>query len=298
MSTLLWYGPPELAISLFDRLDLIESGTVDDPAVGAWIRVARSWRALHAGDHAAAMLLDAAAEDCFTAVGDFRHACMQRANVGYGELMLGAFARAERSMREAIVGATRIGLHQITSQAHHNLGLVLARQGQLDEAREVETQALDAFVAHDNRRLAAAAHSYLSIIETLAGNYAVAIEHAQHAIDEATDKSSTLCTYHGTLAQALRLSGDIDGALETATTAIQMIERHGPPEEGESTVRLAYAEALHAAGKLDQARRAIGEAAQQVRDAAAKIKNANWRTSYLQDVVEHAQILAREADWA
>jgi tetratricopeptide (TPR) repeat protein len=298
MSSLLWYGDPALPASLFDRLDVLEPAASDDPAVGAWIRVARSWRALREGDQAAAMLLDAAAEDCFTAVGDFRHACMQRANVGYGEMTLGAFARAERSLREALTNATRIGLPHVISQAHHNLGLVLARQGKLDEAREVETSALQDFLAQDNRRLAAAAYNYLALIEIEAGNHAAAIAHAQSAIACAADKSTTLCTYHGTLAHALRLSGQLDVALSTARTAMKMVAHHGPPEEGEAALRLEHAECLHAAGNRDAARIAIADAAQLVADTAAKIKNANWRASFLQDVVEHARILALAAAWS
>ncbi len=297
MSSLLWYGDRALADRLFARLDQIEIESAADPAVGAWVRVARSWLAMRDGDQASAMLLDASAEDCFTAVGDFRHACMQHANVGYGELMLGAFARAERSLREAIAGATRIGLPQITSHANHNLGLVLARQGLLDDAREVETAALDDLLAHDNRRLAAASHDYLAIIEMLAGNPVAAIEHSRAAIADTLDQPSTLCQYQATLSAGLRLAGDLPGALDAAIAAMDLVDQYGPPEEGESALRLAHAEALHAAGKHDEARHAIREASRLVNAAAAKIKSDNWRASFLKDVVENAAILALDRAW-
>jgi hypothetical protein len=211
--------------------------------------------------------------------------------------MLGAFARAERSLREAIAGATRIGLTQVVSQANHNLGLAIARLGQLDDARAIETAALDDFMAHDNKKLAAAAHDYLATIEMLAGNPHDAIDHARMSVAEAADQPSTLVQYLGTLSSALRLAGDLQAAVDAGTSAMQLIEQHGPPEEGECMVRLAYAEALHAAGRYDDARRAIREAANVVEVAASKITNANWRASYLKDVVENAAILALAATW-
>src|SRR5262249_22666692 len=109
MTTLLWHGETALIARLFDALDRIEASTTD-PATCAWIYIARAWRVLREGDQAESMLFDAEAERCFAEVGDQRNACMQRANVGYGELMLGAFERAEESLRDAIAVATRIGL--------------------------------------------------------------------------------------------------------------------------------------------------------------------------------------------
>ena len=134
------------------------------------------------GDSAACLALDTHVVECFLAAGDMRHVCQQRANVAYDQMMLGAYTRAEASLREAIAIAERMGLHQVSTQAEHNLGCVLMRQGRFDLAREVETRALAALRAQGNQRLVAAARHYLATIELGAGNYAAAIEHSLAAI--------------------------------------------------------------------------------------------------------------------
>ena len=57
--------------------------------------------------------------------------------------------------------------------------------------------------------------------------------------------------------------------------------------------RLAYAEALHATGALDDARRAIVDAESRVLDAAAKIRDPARRQVFLDAIVENANTLAR-----
>jgi tetratricopeptide (TPR) repeat protein len=298
MTTLLWHADDALVRRLFARLDRVEAEAAGgDPGALAWIQTARSWRALRDGDHAASLALDQSAEDCFTVVGDLRHACRQHANVGYGELMLGAFDRAERSLREAIAISSQIGLHQVTAQAQHNLGLAVARQGRLDEGRKIELAALDAFEAQGNRRMVAAAHNYLAMIEIAQRDFTEAIAHARSAVDAASDKPGALSIYRGTLANAHRLANHVAAALAEATRAIELVETHGRPEEGEAAVRLAYAEALHASGAVDKARRAIADAAHRLRIAAAKISDPERRRTFLECVVENAATLDRAATW-
>src|SRR5262249_38733255 len=282
MTTLLWHGDRELTAQLFAQLDRVAAA--GDPAALAWVYTARAWRALRGGDPAESLDFDRRVEACFVAVGDLRNACRQRANVGYGELMLGAYDDAEHSLREAIAIATRIGLHQVTAQAQHNLGLALARRGNFDEARRIESAALAACEAQDNRRLAAAARNYLALIEILAGNPGEAVHHARNAIALSVDKPAALARYRGTLSIAYRLAGDPAAALAEALCAMQLIETHGHPEEGEVAIRLAYAQALHATGATDDAHRAIADAERRLLEAADKIGDPDRRRAFLEDV--------------
>jgi tetratricopeptide (TPR) repeat protein/predicted Ser/Thr protein kinase len=286
-------GDAALCERLFARLDQIEIEALGgDPAALAWIFHARSWRAMREGDLAGCLVLDTRVVECFTAVGDLRHACQQRANVGYDELMLGAYSRAELSLSEAIAIATRIGLPLVTTQAQHNLGLALVRQGKVAEARAVETAAFDALTAHGNRRLAAAARHYLAAIEIAAGNFEAAMEHSREAIDATPDVPALRCIFHGRLSNAYRLAGDPTSALVHARTAMQLMETHGRPEEGESEVRLAYAEALHATGAVQMASRVIADAEARVLEMAEKIRDRDWRRSFLEAIPENAATLA------
>ena len=295
MTTLLWHAEPALVDQLFAQLTAIEAARAD-PVALAWIYYARAWRALHDGDYAAALFLDQKVEECFTLVGDLRQACRQQASVGYGQLMLGANAAAERSLRNAIATATKIGLHQVTAQAQHNLGLCLARIGRIDEGREVERAALVAFDAQDNRRQQAFARNYLAEIELCAGNAGAALRYARDAIALDADQPGFHCVYRARAAIALLLAGDAASALTEATTAIGLMETHGRPEEGEMVVRLAFARALHANGK-PEAVDAITDTKERILGAASRIGDESLRRSFLEAVPEHALTLSLARTW-
>jgi tetratricopeptide (TPR) repeat protein len=296
--TLLWHADVDLQNRLFARLEAIATELGDsDPVAVAWILHTWSWRAMRDNDLATSLALDTRVCECFTSVGDFRRTCQQHANVGYDQLMLGAYDRAEHSLRDAIAMAERIGLHQVNATARHNLGLALLRQGRIDEARVEEQAALDAFVTQGNRRLETAARNYLAFIEIAAGDFATAIRHAREAIDGSPDVPALRCTFHATLSTAYRLSGQAEYALAHARTAMQMLEQLGRPEEGEANVRLAYAEALYATGAIAAARRVIVDAEVRLLEAAARIADADWRASFLEAIPEHAGTLALARMW-
>lgn len=296
MTTLLWHGDAALVEQLFDQLARIEAAGVD-PAARGWIYYAQAWRALHAGDQAGALEFDQKVEHCFTEVGDLRQACRQHASVGYGQLMLGANAEAETSLREAIAIATRIGLHQVTAQAQQNLGVALGRLGRLDEARDAERAALIAFETQENRRQCAFARNYLAEIELAAGNAEPALTYAREALVVDADEPGFHCVYRARIAAAHLLAGDTAAAVDEATQAMQLMEVHGRPEEGEMVVRLAYARALHASGDLTAAREVIADIEQRVTTASARIGDAALRQSFLDAVPEHAVALSLAKSW-
>ncbi|HUS30680.1 MAG TPA: protein kinase [Kofleriaceae bacterium] len=296
MTTLLWHGDADLSGRLFAQLARIEADR-PGPDTLAWIYTAQAWRALHAGDHAGALALDQKVERCFTEVGDLRQACRQQASVGYGQLMLGANVEAEQSLRQSIAIATRIGLHQVTTQAKHNLGICLARIGKLEEARDVERDALASFEAQENRRLCAFARFYLAEIELTAGNAAGALAYAREALVVDAEQPSFHCVYRARIANAHLLAGDSAAALDEAKQAMELMERHGRPEEGEMVVRLAYARALHATGDAATAREVITDIEWRVTTEAARIGDPALRRSFLEGVPEHAVALSLAREW-
>jgi tetratricopeptide (TPR) repeat protein len=248
------------------------------------------------GDLARCIILDAQMVECFTQVGDLRHACQQRGNLGYDELMLGANARAERSLRDTVATASRSGLNHITAQAKHNLGLALARQGRLDEAREAEHSALAMFREQGNPRFEAFARNYIAQIEIMAGNYGVAIQYTLDAIALAHDSPTLQCMFRATMSFACAHAGDPISALAHAKIAIDVIAVHGRPEEGDNDVRLAYAEALHATGAHAEARRVILEAETLLREVAAKIGDVEGQRTFL-SIPANARTLALANTW-
>ncbi len=62
-------------------------------------------------------------------------------------------------------------------------------------------------------------------------------------------------------------------------------------------VRLAHAEALHATGAHDAARRAITDARARLFTIAGRIADPAYKTSFLEDVPENARTLALARAW-
>jgi hypothetical protein len=62
-------------------------------------------------------------------------------------------------------------------------------------------------------------------------------------------------------------------------------------------VRLVHAEALHASGAQDAARRAIGDAAARLGAMAGRISDPDYRRSFLEDVPENARTLTLARAW-
>src|SRR5690242_13368133 len=81
---------------------------------------------------------------------------------------------AEATPRAALAVADRLGLANVAATARHNLGPVLARLGRLDEARQLEGEAIQAFRAQRNRRLEGGSHLYLAQILLESGDVAAA----------------------------------------------------------------------------------------------------------------------------
>jgi hypothetical protein len=78
---------------------------------------------------------------------------------------------------------------------------------------------------------------------------------------------------------------------------MQILDNLGGVDGEEESVRLAYAEALHAMGREDAARAAIGDARTRLLARAAKISEAVWRESFLTYVPDNARTLALADDW-
>jgi tetratricopeptide (TPR) repeat protein len=94
------------------------------------------------------------------------------------------------------------------------------------------------------------------------------------------------------VAARLRLArGRVDAAIEAAGEAHGILTSLGGIEERESLVRLAWAEALEAAGRRDEAAAAFAESARILRDRADRIAAPEWRDRFLTAVPENARTL-------
>jgi eukaryotic-like serine/threonine-protein kinase len=287
-------------------------GTEDDPLVRAWIFVAAAEFAIHGGDPAGYIQHLEAAVKCFSQAGDVRDACLQRSNIGNGYLQLGAYARAKGLLREAIAVGEPMRLGFIAS-VRANLGFVLARLGDLGEALEIETTALDQCIREGYRRFEMVARIYLAQVLWLRAESGLdgtvggdpeakgasaagrAEEELRAAVAGSTSAPPIRAYALANLAALLFALGRPREAHAVAEEAMDILRDLEGVEEGEALIRLEHALALEAAGDLAGAAAAVGEARRRLLERANRINDPRLRRSFLDHIPENARTLAMAA---
>jgi tetratricopeptide (TPR) repeat protein len=277
-----------MAEALIGRLDGI--GPIDPRSVGL-VHQARAIRLVAQGDYSGWIDQYRAAVARFEEVGDLRSACQQIANLAYGLIVVGAYGEAERELRRLIQTAERLNLTIAAVHARQNLGLALGYLGALDEARAVEAETIGAYEKQGVRRMQGLSCAYLAWLDALAGSLDRAEEEARAAVDVLAAIPACLATALGVLAMVLVQRGAPE-ALDAAERGIAILHELGSIDDGEAWLRLAWADALAAAGRADDARTAILEARDYVLRVAGKIGDEARRESFLCRVPENARILA------
>lgn len=287
-------------LALMGQNDLVEKllarlagGGASDPAVAGWMLEARAVSAGSAGDPGARVRLADAAAEAFEAAGDLRNACLQRVSVGYAYNEIGAYAEAERALRDALVVAERMGLDNALGTARAQLGRTLSRRGALDEAREALALAVESLRAQKNTRLAAVATGYVAYVLLQKGDLEGAEREARAAVEALAGVQAMLGDALARLARVELARGRSAEGLETARRAMEVLEKAGKTAIGEAAIRLTHADALAASGDAEGARAATAVAKERVLARSKTLADLDLRRAFLEDVAEHAETLRR-----
>jgi len=296
---LLLAGKQDLADRLIADVERIAKAEEEaSPAVRARIAVARAHRAFCSGDAAGAIEFVRAAAEGFESVGDLRSAVGQRGDLGYALIELGEYEPAVSTLKEVIATSERLGrVAYPMGVARGNLGLALARRGELEEAKKVELQALNDFAAKGDRRMEGKTRICLAEIHLLMGNLDAAEEDADTAVEMLAHSPPALAHAMAMSAHVALARGNKDDALEAAREADRLLQEVGVLDEGESLVRLVLAEALHENGLQDEADKAIEVALDRLEQRAAKIEDPGRRESFLSRVPENARTIEHARAW-
>ncbi len=259
-------------------------------AIFAWVNLLHAERSLHEGDPALYLRRVEAAVQSFSRARDVRNACYQHSNIGNAYMLLGAYERAERSLREAVTVGEQMKLNFVVA-ARVNLGLALSRMNRLDEARIEEESAITVCKRQGIKRLEAAARIYLAGIFSLQGDMESAEREVRAGITAASGSPSFLAYALATLAAILLQAGRKDEAFAPAKEAVDILERLDGAEEGESLIRLSYVRYLDAVGRRHVARERLVGARQRLLDRAALISDPDLRRSFLEEVPENAETM-------
>ncbi|WP_441286660.1 serine/threonine-protein kinase [Sorangium sp. KYC3313] len=263
-----------------------------DAELVAMAQQLRAIRASAGGDPEACLEGLEAALAAFEQAGDRRSACVIGANLGFIYAELGELGAAESVLRAALEAADRMGLRELETVALHNLGHALGQLGKLDEAQLVERRAVEAFQQRGDLRMEGVARTYLAKIALLSGDAATA-EREARAAEAALHVAPRLrAAAVAVRARALLAAGEVAAALGAARAAFGELAALGSLEEGESLVRLAYAEALAASGAHGEASAVLSEARELLLARARRIADPRRRERFLTAVPENARIVS------
>ncbi len=287
---LLVLGRYDLARELLDSIECDAPELEGDPIAIARLALARAFSSHFDGDSGVYLEELRVAAEGFERAGDRRNACTQRGNIGHAYIELGAHEEAESALVEALAAAERMSLRHIAAVARHNLGLVLGLVGRFEEAVRFESAAERDFIAQADQRLTTAARVYLAQIHLLAGD----VEAADHKVKEALDADAGEPLVALALATSARVDlarGLPEEAFDAASRALDILERLGGVDEGESLIRLVHAEAAFALGRVDTARAGMAFARERLLERADKIKDGVLRLGMLACVPDNTRIL-------
>jgi tetratricopeptide (TPR) repeat protein len=298
ISRLLLAGATDVAEELLSWLEhTFASLVVTSPAIAGWLNYARAIRATVTGDAELEIkLLEDTVAD-FERAGDVRNACVNRQNLAYCLMQHGVLDQAEAHLRAVLDASGRMGIHGVVLSAKQNLGQVLARRGDYPQGIMVEREAIAGFQAAGDTIMEGASHVYLAMFLRTQGQFDEAVREVQAALPLVKAIPPLYAPALGALAAIELERGNGEQALVAATQAWSMFRELGGVTEGESLIRLSYAEALDAVGRYDEAREAIRVARERLLERASQIRNLTWRRSFLEKIRENARTLARAGEW-
>ncbi|XXY51949.1 tetratricopeptide repeat protein [Sorangium sp. So ce269] len=270
---------------------------VPDLEVIGYLHEARSYLAMCTGDLSAGASCTEAAVIAFEQAGDRRCVYSNRANLGFVYAELGDFERAESVLRAAMDEADRLQIHDLKVVVMANLAQVVACRGQVSEARALAETAATSSRKVSSPRAELISRSCLARIALVAGDLQTAEREARAAVALSPHGPTLGVQASAVLAGALLALGRIDEAVRTAAEANATLEAFGTLEEGESLVRLTFAEVLAACGRRDEALVAIESARTALLARAEKLSDPTWRERFLRDVPDNARTLELARQW-
>jgi tetratricopeptide (TPR) repeat protein len=290
-------GETTVAWQLLDKIVEVTSAS-RDPDVEGPMRSARALRCLITGAQDSAYEELEAAAAAFERVGSVRTALEHLAAAGFCMLELGRLERGEDILRRTIARSLELGLEHLCAVARHNLGRRIGEAGRLEEGLVLERQALASFERHGNQRMMGLTRCHLAWLLLLAGRATEAATHGERAVAELHDNPAARPVALATRAQIRMRLAATDAALEDARAALEGLEDLGQLQEGESFIRLTWAEALAAAGNHDEARVAVLVAQRWLTARTNQFSNPELRASFRCNVLENARTDAHAREWA
>ncbi|WP_437893318.1 hypothetical protein [Sorangium sp. So ce124] len=268
-----------------------------DLEAAAHLHEARSIHAICTGDLGAGATSLETALLAFEQAGDHRNACSIRGGMGSVYIELGDFETAQSMLRAVVEAADRMHLDEAKLHAQVNLAHALGYRGQLAEGRVLAEAAVASSQGAGMVRTELPARCYLAKIALAMGDFEAAEREARAAIALFESAPTVGVQAFSVLARTLLGLGRTDEAMRAAAEASARLSEFGTLEEGESLVRLTYAETLAASGRRAEAEAAIASARTALLARAEQLSDPTWRERFLRDVPDNARTLDLARQW-
>jgi len=256
-----------------------------DPASAGGVLGALATQALVEGDWEAGLDRARRAAEAFDRAGDAGAAAEERASLGAGYRMLGAWQAAETALGSALAA----GIGSGTARARLDLARVRAAQGTMAEARELSAAAAGSFADAGETAWEGVARTVIADAAAVTGEGALAVVEARRAAERLASSAGGRALAGAALARALLAAGEVAGALVVAEQARGEVT--GRLDEGEIPLWLAVAAARGAAGDRAGADAAASEARRRVLADAGKLRDPALRRAFLEAVPAHRKAL-------
>jgi tetratricopeptide (TPR) repeat protein len=218
--------------------------------------------------------------------GNSRGASASRMSLAYIYAALGQYTVAEKLFRSTREARVALGLNVMV--VDHNVGLVLARMGRLDEALEIEERATATAVAARSPMFEGFCRVYLAKIRRARGELAEAEREVRRAMALIESMPPVLASALAELAMILLEARRPSEALDASTRGMNIRETTGALEEGDVLLQVAHAEALLATGDVEAGRARAKLARRDVEQRAAIIADEPSRAAFMR-VPENAR---------
>ena len=292
-------GDPAASGALLTLLETQgHSPVLAEPRVAARVAAARGALAHFSGDVGAMLEWTVEGIRQYEQYSDRRNACSHSINLGFGYIETGMYEEAEQVLRNTLATGEQMGLDSVVAAAKQNLGLTLAHLGRPEEALALQEDAIEAFHVQKRPRMEDGSRIYLAHSLARAGRIDEAADQARK-ITGRNDIPPTFRAYAlAMLAHIELLRDQKKPALVAAREAHELLVSLGGIDEGESLVRLVWAEALFADGQETSARAAIADAANRLQGRAARMTNPAVREAFMTQIPENAMTVELAAAWA
>ncbi|WP_437307236.1 protein kinase domain-containing protein [Sorangium sp. So ce388] len=291
-------GQPEVAESFLRWLEaIVEPVAERDPRARGLRDLTRSLQAIYADEDPWSGLrwAEAAIESLKLAGSQID---ITRANtmVAMGLWFLGAYARAEQTLREAPPCADEDVWIAVANRSML-LGWILIDKGEIDEGSLIAEAMMDAGRIRRVAFYEAMGRALLAVAIFARGDLEVAEREVLTALGVLSSVPTWRAALMRTLAAIRLAQGRVAEALGDAAEALTAYEALRVFFAKGSLARLIHAEALMAAGDQPRALAAIAEARAHLLANAAKIGDPELRRSFLEDIRENARTFELARAW-